>query len=1153
MQYTSEKGCKSAHSDAHHDFPAKYKKELINEYIPTSKYQECSRSEDQFFKEYILESNDPSMLINTILSPDSNTSEIKPIDDKFQQNIRDKYVIVSVKRSSTDDSYKRYHPPNASKKNRSFIEEILRGQNLTDDIFFIGDTTDPNIMDDLASVKDSNFYWVQNAQTLYDPAGKTSYHTDAGKDYGFRNPNSKFTFCWETFGSGYTLYPHWKEKVDVETIDNSNKEIMFYTNRDIYMAIEKKDIRNINTDDYSNHDSGILITYPKTPGTYAYANSSFAEINSTLTSDVHYNQRSALFKDLIANLIASKQSALWKTLQNKNMTNKFLAKRLGDSGQSLSCLRDKIRLQRYENKASPSKIINFVSNQLLAFISFDKLAIAFSILYGTPIIIQSIREQQSGVSNKSSGFIVYIRKDLLDPVKSIKSVYDTDMITQNVQKFKDFNQNILDLNQMRENMIRFTAVLKTFTLTDVSDRNANNNYSLLLSVYMKYINVFQLSKIIKFNEIDFDLETIKTKLLEILNFSVTNLNEIEGITIPPIRSEDINNCFSNLNDTTIRDTLLSEIYQRIDKGKKKNLFKYAKSINSIITRLNSSLNNLFDLYKKQIDIMTSINAIIDTIPNPYTPDKIKELKIKVKDITPYSLCVRFSDRGNLEDKLNVFFALNDIESIFNSFDYNLSDQEAFRHFVDQIKIFISQMRSCVDDKGTSAIELVNTFSKNLTDMGFFNIPEKAVPEDIDIDIQSENDYRGSPIFIAISKMNKENGKIDEFDISDDESSLERSNSADDMDVSSETRGRSIERSTSTKNKRSKSESKRSKSESNRSKSAKKIRPNPQQPNPQQPNPQQPNPLRLSNRSANKGGALLLPEKRSIVDFIKQIFSINAVDLNIIQSSIDTKNVDMGFPKFKTVRQFYRSLYDFEIFLHGFMRLLILMKTEEIDVITNNLEEDVAYLTFPNSQVILKNIYEYLYSSTNYSLNKVEEANLIEYVNLVKNDEISTYYDNSAEKLFFKNTFTFENSVNMNQAIYNYINHEDERLTPEMRTTIQSMFGIKSTNAGPSTIPFPEEARYILNLITNENYMKRIKILMNAIFNYNITTFDALRQLVEPRPTILDQPNMITGQIPVKYIQGFNQPPGKVAPVYGGKGRKTRKIKQVNRQTHKNRV
>ena len=73
---------------------------------------------------------------------------------------------------------------------------MFKRKNITDeDIFIICDVSYSNLRTDLKYVEPKQlskqtFWWTQVAQTLYDPAGKTAWHT--GGDLGFKEENSNF-------------------------------------------------------------------------------------------------------------------------------------------------------------------------------------------------------------------------------------------------------------------------------------------------------------------------------------------------------------------------------------------------------------------------------------------------------------------------------------------------------------------------------------------------------------------------------------------------------------------------------------------------------------------------------------------------------------------------------------------------------------------------------------------------------------------------------------------------------------------------------------------------------------------------------------------------------------------------------------------------
>jgi hypothetical protein len=152
--------------------------------------------ENAFLEEYLIQKGkigDMHKLLehkeNSLPSFNTNINQ-----DIFKKNITDRYKIVSVSRQQHDNSI-----------TESLIQKALNESGVFDDIYFICDVAYANVREDLTYVNRSNnqyFYWVQNSQTLYDPAGKTAWHT--GAQYGFKDDDSRFLFCWENLNKKAT-------------------------------------------------------------------------------------------------------------------------------------------------------------------------------------------------------------------------------------------------------------------------------------------------------------------------------------------------------------------------------------------------------------------------------------------------------------------------------------------------------------------------------------------------------------------------------------------------------------------------------------------------------------------------------------------------------------------------------------------------------------------------------------------------------------------------------------------------------------------------------------------------------------------------------------------------------------------------------------
>ena len=277
-EYTNDMGCESSYADAKHDFHDVFTgpegqskiKNYVSQNIPSTTCTD-NLTEDKFLMKYILKtSSSPSS------SPSSSTKPViiekmqqlfkgstdDSIDDIFNSNITQRYTIIPINRPQHDNELK-----------LSKIQKELQQHGVFDDIFLICDVAYANVREDLTFVdkkKDQTFFWVQNAQTLYDPAGKTAWHT--GKDYGFQLPDSRFLFCWENANrKAITYYPNWDgDNISYGDDKHFYPEKMLYTNKDLYLTI-KNEKKEDNYDNYKNHDAILIITDQKKPGFFAYS------------------------------------------------------------------------------------------------------------------------------------------------------------------------------------------------------------------------------------------------------------------------------------------------------------------------------------------------------------------------------------------------------------------------------------------------------------------------------------------------------------------------------------------------------------------------------------------------------------------------------------------------------------------------------------------------------------------------------------------------------------------------------------------------------------------------------------------------------------------------------------------------------------------
>jgi hypothetical protein len=167
--YTAEQGCKSSRADAKHDFHSIFNPDKLQGYvtsnIPNITISACDTAlqEDPFIDDQLLKEAAKS---------NDNKSDPQYVLKQLNENIGSRYIAKYIERPQH-----KFDAP----YDKSLLQEYFIEKNILDDIFFVCDVAYANVREDLkfaSSELQQTFYWVQNAQTLYDPAGKTSWHSD---------------------------------------------------------------------------------------------------------------------------------------------------------------------------------------------------------------------------------------------------------------------------------------------------------------------------------------------------------------------------------------------------------------------------------------------------------------------------------------------------------------------------------------------------------------------------------------------------------------------------------------------------------------------------------------------------------------------------------------------------------------------------------------------------------------------------------------------------------------------------------------------------------------------------------------------------------------------------------------------------------------
>ncbi len=292
-----------------------------------------------------------------------------------------------------------------------------------ENIFLVVDTYSEGLSYVLANAErartDVKYYWVQNKQTLFDPAGKTNEKTKRGKELFFKKwpeteRNPFVTFCWETSAANELLidrYPPWVEKSDI-----SGNRLLF-SNSEIFQILYEKDSRKssavsrehlsaINgrkdTNNFKKQETRCIMRTPENK--IIVFNKKMSSINAVISIAANY--------DLYKSMETEIDKLIEEYGEGDEEYGRFLkrhhclAKRLGDQAQALSCLKPEFELRHNDSVTGQIAEHNIISNSNHAFVSIDLLSMASAVLYEVPIIIYCFRHGPLGI---------FIRRDIMNP------------------------------------------------------------------------------------------------------------------------------------------------------------------------------------------------------------------------------------------------------------------------------------------------------------------------------------------------------------------------------------------------------------------------------------------------------------------------------------------------------------------------------------------------------------------------------------------------------------------------------------------------------------------------------------------------------------------------------------------------------------------
>ena len=495
VKYKYRTGHDASYADAKHDFlgifDAKRIVELTKQTLPKKPIDDTKvLSEDAMIEKYLLKTD-------FVKKPDSTGADrLNDYFDNLNTDIRDRYECINIAREQHDFGLE-----------YSEIQKALQNIGVIDDVFFICDVAYANIREDLKfsdKTLGQTFYWVQNAQTLYDPAGKTSWHsddntytTDNSNDTNiypnyFKKNDSNFVFCWQdAIKERFTLYPEWERSCE-EVDSKLQTEKMVCSNRNLFLGIKSDNVK-----DYHTHEAYLIVTEPSKPGYYSYSNKVLSAKGTGILNKseiISYRARGndlKKFAYLINAFLKGAKSNVahlkLREIEDYSSQIQVLAKKLGDASQSLSCCVPTFNLQRFKVQNlgySDSNVEDFQSNGNHAFVSYDRIAVVCAINYDCPIVIY----------NTMKGFLIFIRRDLISKEGQIESIklsfsMGIDELYQKLtEKINNLKGMILKLNAKMRSILTFLANIHSNT----DAVTTNIHYQNILLAYFSHVDILKM-------------------------------------------------------------------------------------------------------------------------------------------------------------------------------------------------------------------------------------------------------------------------------------------------------------------------------------------------------------------------------------------------------------------------------------------------------------------------------------------------------------------------------------------------------------------------------------------------------------------------------------------------------------------------------------
>lgn len=344
--------------------------------------------------------------------------------------------------------------------------------------FLIVDTASEYFIDRLKNDHlPSPYFWLQTAQTLFDPAGKTRPYTPAGKTL-FNGKIPNLIFAWEDNTNGI-FYNKFMEPIAAPIPTN---QLMFSK----YSSVLTIDNNN-KPNNYLSHEAKCMVD---TGNGFFVGNKDMAKISGGNLAAGCYQ---ALFGSLVS-LIGSvfSTSTVPKQITYVDEHHAYL-KRAGDGKQAIVSLSDSLINLKYLNMSTIQKINT--SSGIKIFVTIDRLALAAALIYAyysqTNIVVVFCYNDGSIGIFTSKGYLTPASR-----LANLKAIYRQAYI-QYSAVIEDYNTKIVLLNNLK---VSVDEIISGILTRPITNEEQYREFILLFFTIIKNIDL--LSSVSKFIEDD---------------------------------------------------------------------------------------------------------------------------------------------------------------------------------------------------------------------------------------------------------------------------------------------------------------------------------------------------------------------------------------------------------------------------------------------------------------------------------------------------------------------------------------------------------------------------------------------------------------------------------------------------------------------------